>query len=490
MKLAPLFALALLGACRRATESPPPFALGEICAVRIRELESLLPPAPPAPAPEPELVERVQSLVGELAHVRGKIRGALLEDLRSVGEPAVPIAAAIATETGRDADERRSAIEVLGAIDVPASSDALVALVDIERIREPWIRAHAAHQLAQHSSDHVLLPLITRLKYETDGETVIWIAAALAQHGNYAGGVGLRTLAREAADEQVREEARSMHQALAEEAGFPGVDALDAAWFAADPDPRLAAVAPSPRLRLEAWRRIADLSKFDLRRVDDARFSLSRSATWVVDLLVAALHEVEPYVRVHAAQTLERMGPRARAACRELVLGLDEPRLATSAAAALGSIGCPDALEALAAHTREACDLELRTASVAALGQLGSRAALPFLRPLLAAGQPSDLRQSAAIASIALGDPRDAVPILVEGLTSPGGDPDAAESALEAWLARTADADPGSGANEVLVRWKASASDPARTSSAAGIARRRLARSEVLQEAMPTLLAR
>ena len=87
------------------------------------------------------------------------------------------------------------------------------------------------------------------------------------------------------------------------------------AWRGARP--LHARAGPAPR---ELWRLVSDLSgeHFQLRGVDDARFILSRLGPWSAAEFAAALEDDDPYVRLHVAQVLERMGPVAapRAASR------------------------------------------------------------------------------------------------------------------------------------------------------------------------------
>ncbi len=473
--------LALFGSgCRHEAAPVASFPLRKVCSVESAKLESLLADADAPPEADEELRERVRSLVLDRAHAPSKMRAIELSDLVSIGPPAVPILDALLTETDRTPEERLSALEVLGAIDDPGAAEALAKRIDIERVREPWIRAQAAFQLAKQSSDHVLPALLAKLKYETDGETVIWIAATLAKHANFSGLDGLRVLSVSAATPEIQGNAQAMLAKVTQDAGFSDPEALHATWFSGDAERKLPREEPSPRLQLEMWRRIAALAEFDLRLVDDARFALVGSAAWIVEPLAAALHEEDAYVRLHVAQCLERMGVRARGACGELVLALDEPHTAAAAAAALGAIGCPDALDALVKRTEPAIDAELRTAAASALGHLGAAGAIPPLRALLAETEPLDLRQAAAQSLLALDDTAPALPVLIACLTTAGADTGAAESAIHAWLTRRAAAnDPA--ALATLERWKAIAGDSGETPSPAEAARHRNERAELMR---------
>lgn len=391
----------------------------------------------------------------------------------AVTEPDVADAEALLGDAHSRDEDARLALKALGGIDTPASARALAKRVDIQTEHRPWVRARAARELTRLRSDIVLPELCAQLKYETDGETVIWIAAVLAKHRNFAGLDGLRLLAVSGRTPEVQEDARSLLVQLAADAGFADADALYAAWNSADPERKVPREEPSPELRAEIWRRIADLGVFDLKHVDDARFVLSRSPWWVVDVLTQALHEEEPHLRACVAQSLERMGARASAACPELVKALDEPRTAPAVATALGAIGCSDALEPLVRCTQPDHDAELRHAAARALGVLGSQRAIDALGELLAKADTPDLRQTVAESLVGLGQSALAVPLLVECLTRPGADHDTAESALERWLERGTD-------KELLAAWRALAGDPNTTPTVAQAAERHKARAALL----------
>jgi hypothetical protein len=433
----------------------------ELRAVSQRALASV--PEPQALAqPDPGVREQI----AERAHLSGKLRALALADIAATPDAAIATADALLSDTAASDEAKRSALEVLGGIDTLASARALARRVDIQTSHAPWIRALAACEVGRLSSDVVVPELCAQLKYETDGETVIWIAALLAKHMNFSGLDGLRVLATSGSTPELREHARSMLAQVAADAGFADADALYAAWNSADPEHKVPREEPSPELRAEIWRRVSALGVFDLKLVDDARFVLSRSPWWVVDVLVEALHEEAPHLRTCVAQSLERMGARASGACPALVQALDEPRLAPAAASALAAIGCRDALEPLVRCTQAGHEAELRHA--AARAQLLEQADTP------------DLRQTAAESLVGLGQGALGAPLLVECLTRPGADHDAAEAALERWLALDARKD-------LLESWRALAGDPNATPSFSQVAERHAARAALLREHLPAL---
>lgn len=472
-------------ACSRGGTAPPKppakstFELRSVSKTEVERLAKLVQ-VPEVPKADAELVERVNGLVSDAAHGHGKLRALALRDGADLGVAIVPLLAAVVDDAKRDPDERRFALEVLGGIDAPAAADVLTKYIDIQKMREPWVRAQAAFQLVKQGSDHWLPRVISQLKYESDGETVIWMAAALAKHGNFAGVEGLRVLAASGATDEVRADAAAKFAELAQTAGFASTDALYAAWYGTDPEKKLPHVAPSQRLELEMWKQIAQLEAFDLRLVDDARFSLSRSADWILDPLIAALHDDQVHVRSGVAQALERMGPRANRACAELARALDEPRVAGDAAIALGAIGCQDALALLVERTLPGRDEEVRTPAAVALGRLGGAAVVAPLEKLLAPEEPVDLRQAAAQSLLSIGAHPRAFRELVVCLTKASADASAAESALEASLAR--DATTGDdAAQKRLADWRAIGADITGTPTPEQAAKRRAARAQLFQ---------
>lgn len=467
-------------ACGRAGEeaAAPAFATGPVCKTQLARAEGGLPKRE-TPSAAQDLEERVRGLVLDRASARGRMRELALEDIVALGVAAVPVLAGILSEESRSSEEQLSVLETLGAIDAPASAEALAAVVNPETVRVPWMRAQAAFQLSKQSSDVALAFLLSQLKYETDGETVIWIAAYLARHANFAGVDGLRVLSSTSSDPQVRADARAMLAQLVADAHCSDDEQLWRLWNSPDLERRLPREEPSPELRLEVWRRIAALAEFDLRLVDDARFALSHGAAWVVEPLSLALHDEQPHVRVHVTQCLERMGPRGQAACGELLLALDEGQMASSAAAALASVGCDQAVDALVLRTRAGNGPEMRAAASAALGRLATPRALPALRVLLSRDEPLDLRQVAAQSLLELGEEREATLVLLECLTAAGADCGAAEEALESWLVRRA----GEGEQaqrELLDAWRALAGAEGETPTAAQSAQRRERRADML----------
>jgi HEAT repeat protein len=312
------------------------FPLRDVVRPALAAAELAAPRAAPAPL-VPAEAQMVEAVLGALASNDARLARLGHDDARALGDAAVAPLAALLRDATAEPARRALAAQALAAVETPG---ALAALLEaLEQEREPWLRAQCAWRAGAMGLDVAVPRLLLRLKYEVDGAAVAWVADALARHGHIAGLDGLRVVRDTAGDESVRATATERLAAIAGEYGFADADALYAAWYGGDPEGRIAARAPSPALVRETWEWIARLAEWDLRRVDDARFVLVRMESWVVPLLAQTLHEADVYARVHAAQVLERRGPRARAAEPALSAALDDPRLGPQAAVALGAIG-------------------------------------------------------------------------------------------------------------------------------------------------------
>lgn len=470
-------AVLLASACRESAGLPEPFETRPVVAPRIAALEREVASDPPIAEPDPELTERVRGLVLDLPMLPSKLRTLQLDEIASIGDAALPVLAAFVVDDGLAEDRRIIAIECAAAIDTPRS----VALVaeQIESARAPRVRASAARALVRSSHDELVPRLLLRLKYEMDGETVVWLAVALARFGNYAGLDGVRTLASTDRDSEVQAFAREKWEELASAAGLENGERLWKAWNDGDAIGRVPRSEPSARHRLALWRWIAKLSEHDLRAVDDARFVLSRSDASVVEPLCEALHEKDLYIRVHAAQCLERMGLRARAAGPGLVGALAEARLAPAAAAALGAVGHSSSASVLVRCLDPNADPELRVAAARALASVKHPAAIDALRGLLQSRERSDVRQAAAQSLVMQGHGDDAAPLLIKCLIAPGADASGAEAALEGWLVeRTQRGE--SEAEGLLERWRSFAGPPGETPNPQAVATRQRTRAALL----------
>ncbi len=473
------FALSVLGmvaiavSCGRADPSRPKvFELRDVVGPALAAAIARAPIAEPTTGTaNPEAVEAV---LGTLDSPDSRLRGLALADAKALGDPAVAAFATVLADSTAPPARRTAAAQALGAIATRASTAVLVH--DLEAVHEPWLRAQCAWQLREAQLDEVIPGLADRLKYEIDGNTVIWIADALASFDNFSGVEALRVLRNTHSDPDVRGAAAERLAALASERGFADGEALYDAWYRGDPEGRLPARTPSDALRREAWWHLSRLVEWDLRTVDDARFALVHMESWVVPLLVESLHDRDVYTRVHAAQCLGRRGPRARAAVPELVAALTEPSLAPQAAFALGEIGDRAAAVPLEELARSARDVDLRIAAVRALGSAGGPSSLEGLRAAWSPDQSIDLRLAAAGSLVRLGEGDSVASFLLECLTSKVADASAAEHALGDWIAHHADAGAAPW-TELRRRWRELDPSPTDVPNAVQVAERRAARA-------------
>ena len=431
---------------------------------------------PPRTAPEPLDLEQESQLEGLTTLVASDpdMRSVAADDVARIGSAAWSKLAEIARAAGRTDAERAAAVDLIEPVD-PYGAEALLVLVtDAD---PAWVRARAAWRLASDGPDALVPALILRLKYEKDHETVVWIAVALARHDNLAGVEGLVAIANEVTS-PARTNAEQQLGLLLERNGCESAAVLLRKWGEGAQERGVPEVPRSEAYRYAILDWIARLSEFQLRGVDDARFVLERMGTDAARELAAALHEEDVYVRVHAAQCLQRMGRRGTPAGPELLRALAEPELAPHAAAALGHIGYAPAETALVQRLVPDTPLDLRLSCARALGRLPSltpEVAAQVLRPLLDADSP-ELSQATA-ESLLRRDPGayDVAQRLADFVEDTRVDPVSSERALREWLH-------GTKAAEALARWDELEAPLDRAETPAETRLRRSARVAIVRE--------
>lgn len=439
--------------CARRPNPTPAYRLESVVAPAIAALEARVGPIVPSvsDASAGDARERIAGLLEALTSPQARLRDVALEDARALQAAELALVAGLLADESLAAATRDAAARVLGEHPGRASGEALCNV--LEASREPIVRRQCAYQLGR-AAEHSLWPrMLLRLRYELDGEVVVWLTHALSRRGNLAGLEGLRVLVATSREESVRGLAAQVGADLAAEFGAPDLESLAARWRSGEFESARPGVVPDDGTLLEGWRRIAKLMDFDLRQVDDARFVLVDCESWIVPLLASTLHDSTAYARVHAAQCLERRGPRSRAAFDDLVDALREPVVAPSAAAALGALGDPRATQALARVLESATALELRVAAVRGLGRSRDPAIPEALLRAFDPRESIDLRQAAAEALLACDGRATAYEFLLEILRSRRGDVDGAEAALGTYLGERARADEG--ARTLFERWQA-----------------------------------
>jgi HEAT repeat protein len=400
-------------------------------------------------------------------------------ELASVVAPAI-------AELERSIDAQAAAVSPSAggdSGDTPLAAEQLLSVV--ENSPAPALRREAVVSLLDQQ-DQVVPALLARIRREPDEETVIAIGATLAWFGNFSAVERLRALALRSPDGRVREKARAVLLTAAFAPAVGDAETVARLWNAGDPAQRLPPARVSDRQRLCVWERIRDLAAADPERAADAQAALEGGAAWTSELLARALHERDPATRIAVARCISGMGPRGLAAGPSLVAGLADPALAPECALALGDIGFASAIGELERRLASDHPLALRVAAARAIGRMHLAQGIAPLRAVFTAekaGQPLELRQTAAQALVVLGRGDEVARFLVECLTSPTADRDAAERALEYWLEHPDAPSPGNAA--LLKGWRALAGPPGIEPDESDVRQRREARAELLRRAMP-----
>jgi HEAT repeat protein len=460
----------LLAGCGQEPRPAPAFELGPVVTSALAQEEDLVDPSSDAGDAD----EALEAVLGPLLSGDEDLAALALEDARALAPAALERAAARLIALDEPVETRVALADVLGSSATPRALEALLAA--LSGAPEAAVRTQCAWRLGQAQDERVVPELLLRLKYERDSRTAYWVADALARFGHLAGLEALVVIwGRE--EGELREHAAAKLRALADEHGCASIDELRERW-------RMGRVSPRPTvgaaLQREGWRWIARLAEWQLRGVDDARYVLVALEDWIVPALAAALHDEDVHVRLHAAQCLERRGPRAAAAAAELEAALAEPRIAATAAAALAALGATSAVPALERAVAISRDPELRVAAVRALGHLGLSRSISVLEALLEEEQPFDLRQALAQALLALDPRHEAVAEVLVSLTDERGDAGDAELALEAWLVERARAETRFA--ELLARWTALGPAPETVPTASEVTERRQRRARLLRD--------
>lgn len=440
MRAARALSLACLAGACSGSDAPEPLPEAELSPV-VREALSGLPDPGALDSVEPADPEEVDSLVEMLntstARMRDIPRGAVAEEL---GAAAIPRLTEILRDPSRDSPTRLAAAELLSVI---GDRRAAAVMVDaLYTASEPWIRQWSAFYLGEMGQDWIVPDLLLRMRYEKDPGTFVWIASALARFQNFSGLDALLDVANAGSTEELRAQARGQLDGIASRVGAP-IEEVRATWFSIDAPTRLPQPSPTPALRRAVWERVSQLSSehFQLRGVDDSRYALSRMGPWIASEIAPALFDEDAHVRLHVAQVLERLGPRAQVAGPHLVAAMAEPRIAPAIAEALGRVGYPPALESLQEASAAGRPHELRVAASYALGRLNLQEALPTVTALFDdQSAPPDLRMGAATALVLLEAGDHAASWLV-GELGAERDPAAAERALETWLVQGTEAE-------------------------------------------------
>jgi len=460
-----------------------------VVAPRIAQLEAELAAIPEPALPDglgaDDLRAEVEGCIALLSGSDVRMHEVGREQVIAFGAAcSAPLAAVLASNEA-EANERRAAAELLGALDAPQAAEALLAT--LASAREPWLRALCARELGRGTQFFALPRLVLFHKYELDDACALALTEALVRLGNGSGLGALETVLARTRDEGLRARALELAAELARTAGCADVQELRARWeLGTWPQ---AARVPDARESLAHWRAIAALAEWQLRGVDDARFALSRAGREAAPALAEALCDENAYVRTHALQCLERMGARAGPAGEQLVLALGDSALAPDAALALGASAHPRATAELEQRLGAEHALELRVQAARGLARLphtSAAPAVPALERALEARQPNELRQAAAEALLILVEPAAspsalaALAVSAELLLREELEPSGTELAARAWFARSA-AQGDASAAAALASWDALAPAAGQPNAAGAERARRAARAGLLR---------
>lgn len=438
----------LLGFCAACSDQPSPQATGQartnvpahhdVAQAAVARLENELGPLVAPTGGEADLPEHVAGLLETIPAADAGLANVAREELFGLAPQSLPLLVPFLDDAERPGGQRIAAIEAIGRADTRWAGELLLKRIEAMRERkndEGWVRAHCAWRLGQGTQDWTVPRMIRHLRYETDHETVIWMVRALAKFGNLSGLDALYVIRRDARTQELRDSANLALYEIARERGFDEPDVLSRAWHAGDE--QLADPEPSPAHQLEIWRVIAGFREWQLRGVDDGRFTLARENRSAARLLAEALSDSDRYIRTHAAQSLERMGRRARTAAPALLAQVDDPEAGIFVLEALGALGEESVEAALLARLEPGRSLEIRTAAARGLASLALRSSAPKLESFAAEGNPRDLRFACACARLRC-SPADAPAALVKFVTddyaSGIGETASSELALAAWL--------------------------------------------------------
>ncbi len=331
------------------------------------------------------------ALLAALRDSSRTVRDAAAEAIVALGEHALP--GLIAMLTDANPRVRRQAVRTLGALRVPAAAPALLNAL---RDEEAAVRRDAVWALATLRPAEGLLALAGALR-DQDGEVCGAAAEALGEWGDPAAVTALAVALCEghpAARKQAAEalgrtgdRAAVPHLAAALADADPAVqraaaDALQAlgdpaglpalaAWQAAGGELRRALLSPNPGDPAAMSRLLEALGDEESTVRSQAAAALGAlGCTEALTALQAALNDSSTMVRISAVTALGRLaGPAARQALEKVLAG-DAP-VAQAAAEALGRLADPEALPALRS-AMASDDLDLRLAAVKGIARLGT----------------------------------------------------------------------------------------------------------------------
>ncbi|MBL8696702.1 MAG: HEAT repeat domain-containing protein [Planctomycetes bacterium] len=404
-------ALVALVACGRAPDQPsaeagttPPIEYSDRFSALRSALEREIVAASRASesvSVDPETMDLALAVISD---PRSKIGRVARTSLAQVPAKASAAFCELLLDRARPASERAAAAMCLS--DFPPTARPLAALGNaIVEDREEEVRSACAFAAGKLGDRRLIPSLLWRLKDEGTDRGAAYLAFGLAKLGCLGGIEALREVVRR---ETVPDAVALASEILAREgilaagsevaALLAALDALGARWRA-EGISRSDAGSPTPEARLAFLTSAELLNHPNLRKVDEARYVLSKSGRAALEPLEAALFERDPYTRVRAMEVLGWLGPLAAPLVPRLLELAGDPKHRAEPLRALGRIGDERAAPALALALQSK-NAEIRAAAARGLASAPFPGAIPSLMSTV---EGIDLRAPATDLDLALG---------------------------------------------------------------------------------------
>jgi len=366
--------------------SPLAVLLASLCACERNEVDSKSTSNPGPPVPIPAVVTPQPATPPHLVP-----RLAELKALAALAPPALDPATAA---------ELSELIELAYAVDVDEDlaaralrrlendDNAVFALELALDHADANVRTRVAYALGERGSVDSLPALLLRLKVEQEPAPKLWLAGAIVTLGNHCA-PAWNAVAERFEDPNLSADAAQIANAALLAAGIPlpenatwddartAVAKLRDHWLregsamGAEARPFEKPTDVEPRLMAALALALVELSEFQLRPVDEARYVLKHIGRRALPMLRLALTASESYVRAHSVEVARDIGPAARPLEDAILQLLDDPLTRLTATQAAGLLGATSAIPHLQARL-VGDDLELACAAAASLGEIGA----------------------------------------------------------------------------------------------------------------------